>query len=237
MRNTPPLNYFLLLAVMLLVPGLAAAENTNRYSVGVNLKPSTWKGENPGNNADFSSKSAMLSLEAKIQRGRWFGGLTLSGGEFNFSDTSPARPTGPALPVGQTVTIKRGEADLVAGYRFWERISLFIDLKNVINTWDNDNYKVEYTGLGVGASGFMPLSPQWLLFGSIGFVPMDIKVQGDSVGSSKRSALNIGFLYRTGDRFNISLALNSQTQVNEYDDGSEQTHELGSLAIGVNATF
>ena len=225
-----------LLAACLLLPSLATAGSGMQFSLGTSLKSTTWSGENPGSGGRFEAQAPMLSLEARLQRGRWFGGLTLSGGEFEFADTSPARPTGPALPATQSVTVSRGETDLVAGYRIRERIALFADIKSVANTW-SDNYKMEYSGLGIGISGFLPLGSRWLIFGNLGFVSMDIKVQRSSIGNAKRSALNMGVSYRIADAFNVSLAINSQSQINTYRDGSEQTHELGSLALGINATF
>lgn len=235
MKNKTRFQYFLL-AILLLATPLAWAQTEARYSLGAKLDFSTWEGDNPGG-ADFKAKAPMLGVEVKIQYANWFGGLTLAGGEFKFDTLSPTRPTSP-LPIGsEPVTIKRSEVDLVLGYRFWPRIALFLDLKNVSNEWDTDSYKTEYNGLGLGISGHHPLSPEWTLFGNFGVVPMNIKADGQEVGDATRSALNIGFLYRINQRMNLSIGLQSQTQIDDYDNGLEQTHRVSALTFGINAAL
>ncbi len=235
MKNKILFRYFLSVTLLLATP-LAWAQAEVSYSLGAKLDVSTWEGDNP-NNADFKAKAPMLGLEAKIQYANWFGGLILAGGEFKFDTLAPARPTNP-LPAGsEPVTIKRGEVDLVLGYRFWPRIALFLDFKNVSNEWNSDGYKTEYNGLGLGISGHHPLSPKWVLFGNVGVVPMNIKADGQDVGDATRSALNIGFLYRIGQRANVSIGLQSQTQTDDYDNGLEQTHRVGALTFGINAAL
>lgn len=223
-------------SALLLVASQSFAQTDTQYSIGAKLDFSTWEGDNPGG-ASFDAKAPMLGLEAKAQHAKWFGGLTLTGGEFKFDTLAPSRPTNP-LPTGsEPVTIKRGEVDLVLGYRFWERISLFLDFKNVTNEWNTDGYKIEYNGLGVGITGFHPLTPEWTLFGNLGFLPMNIRADGQEVGDARRSALNVGFLYRMSPRFNLRIGLQSQTQTDKYDGGGEQTHSIGALMFGINAAL
>jgi hypothetical protein len=221
---------------LLLVASQAWAQAETRYSLGAKLDFSTWKGDNPGG-ASFKAGAPMLGLEAKVQHAKWFGGLTLTGGEFTFDTLAPSRPTNP-LPAGsEPVTIKRGEVDLVLGYRFWSRISLFLDLKNVSNEWNTDGYKTEYSGLGIGITGFHPLSSQWTLFGNFGFLPMNIRADGQEVGNATRSALNVGFLYRINPWLNLRIGLQSQAQIDKYDSGGEQTHNINALMFGINGSL
>lgn len=220
---------------LLLASSASWAESDGQFSLGAKLLSATWKGENP-DGADFESQSGQLSLEAKYQQQSWFGGLTLQGGQFEFDDVAPERYDHKDFG-GETVKIKRGEVDLVAGYYFWERVSLFLDIKNVGNEWVADGYKVEYSGLGLGVSGYHPMSETWSFFGSFGLVPMTIKADGKEIGNATRSALNVGFLYRFAPRANFTIGLQSQTQTNDYDDGTEQTQHLGALVFGVNGTL
>lgn len=210
------------------------AQTNTFYSFGAKINLATWDGDNPGSGNNFESKTNMLGLEAKVSHGAWFAGLTLLGAEFEFDDVAPARPSNPLPPSSDPVVIKRGETDLVLGYRFWPKISLFLDIKNVTNKWDTDNYKVEYTGLGIGISGFHPVSPKGILYGNFGFVPMNIRADGKEVGEAKRSAFNIGFLFKASPSISLSVGLQSQNQINDYDDGSEQAHGLGALMFGIN---
>jgi len=235
MKNRILFRYFLPLTLLFASPPIWAQTETH-YSLGAKLDFSTWEGDNPGGES-FKAKAPMLGLEAKIQHGSWFGGLTLAGGEFEFDTLAPTRPTNPFPSGSEPVTIKRSEVDLVLGYRFWPRIALFLDLKNVSNEWDTDRYKTEYNGLGLGISGHHPLTPEWTLFGNFGVVPMNIKADGQDVGDATRSALNIGFLYRISQRMNFSIGLQSQTQTDDYDNGLEQTHRIGALTLGINAAI
>ncbi len=225
-----------LAAGLLFCTNPARAQAETRFSIGAKLDFSTWKGDNPGG-ASFEADAPMLGLEAKIQHAKWFGGLTLTGGKFKFDSTAPNRPTNPLPPSTEPVSIKRGEVDLVLGYRFWSRISLFLDLKNVSNEWDTDGYKIDYGGLGMGITGFHPTSAKWTLFGNFGFLPMKIRADGQDVGDASRSALNVGFLYRMTPRLNLRIGLQTQQQTDKYDAGGEQTHSIGALLLGINAAL
>lgn len=224
-----------LAAGFLLVASQASAQSKVQFSFGAKVDLSNWEGENPGG-ADFDEKGSMLGVEAKIQYGKWFGGLTLAGGEFDFGTPAPSRPTKP-LAARKETTIKRGEADLIMGYRFWPRIALFLDIKSVNNEWDADSYKIKYTGLGFGVAGHYPLAPKWTLFGSLGFVPMNIEADGKDVGDATRSALNVGFLYQLTKSLNLSIGLLNQTQTDDYDEGDEQTHNISALTLGINVAL
>lgn len=220
--------------ICLLSSSSVFAQTNTTFSFGAKLNLATWDGDNPGSGNNFEAKTNMLGLEAKVAHGSWFGGLTLLGAEFEFKDDAPARPTNPLPPSSNPVVINRGETDLVLGYRFWPKISLFLDIKNVTNKWDADNYKMEYIGLGIGISGFHPVSAKGTLYGNFGFVPMNIKADGKEVGEAKRSAFNFGYLYKASPRISLSVGLQSQNQTNDYDDGSKQTHGLGALMFGIN---
>jgi hypothetical protein len=237
MRCKCGLEAWLLACTMLLATGATWAGTPTQFNLGAKLHMATWSGDNPGGGKKFEAKSGMLGLEAKLQHQRWYGGLTLLGGQFTFDEVAPTRLDGYTPPSGEKVKIKRGEVDLVAGYYFWSRVSLFLDIKNVSNEWDADGYKLQYTGLGLGVSGFHPLSPSWSLFGSFGLVPMNIKAEGDKVGTATRAALNVGFLYRLSERVNFTIGVQSQSQTNDYDNGTEQTHRVGSLIVGITGSL
>jgi hypothetical protein len=236
MKKVPLLTYFCragIASTLLFSASQGWAESDTRYSVGAKLDFSTWRGDNP-NGSSFDTRAPMFTLEAKAQHNNWFGGITLSGGEFRFANTSPSRPNN-ASPMGNnSATVKRGEADFILGYRFWQRVSLFLDLKNINNEWSSDAYKVSYTGLGWGVSTHQPLSSQWVVYGNFGLVPMNIKANGQQIGDATRSALNVGLLYRLHRGINFNMGLQSQTQVDNYDNGSEQSHRIGALTLGVN---
>ncbi len=228
---------YLITALCLFAMPLAWAQSGSQYSLGAKLDFATWGGDTPAGGKSFEAGSTLLGLTGQYRHQRWFAGLTLLGGEFQFDTVAPARPTQP-LPTGsEPVTIKRSEVDLVMGYQFWRRVGLFLDLKSVGNEWVGDGYTVNYLGLGLGVNGHLPLSPAWTLFGNVGIVPMTIEAQGEKVGRAGRGALNVGGLYRASPHVSFSVGLQAQSQTNAYDDGTEQTHALGALRVGLNASF
>ena len=68
------------------------------------------------------------------------------------------------------VNVKQSDFDLVFGYYFWPQVSLFVDIKAVGNEWNSNDYKQSFSGLGLGASGFLPMNERWTLYGSLGFI-------------------------------------------------------------------
>jgi len=228
---------YLIMGLGLLLTPPAWAQSDSQYSLGAKLDFATWGGDNPAGGKSFEAGSALLGLTGQFRHQRWFAGLTLLSGEFEFTAEAPARPTQPQPSGSEPVTIKRSEVDLVLGYQFWRRAGLFLDLKSVGNEWQSDGYTVNYLGLGLGVNAHLPLSPAWTLFGNVGIVPMTIEAEGEKVGRAGRGALNVGVLYRASSRLGFSLGLQAQSQTNAYDDGTEQTHALGALRVGVNGSF
>lgn len=211
-----------------------AAEDPIKISFGAKLQLSTWEGNNTGNqNADFDSNGNQFSLSVSFKKGRLFGGVNFQGGTFDFSNGSPNRVRENGSSSASNATIERGEFDLLLGYYFWDQISLFLDIKSVTNDWQNEAYSLKYGGLGFGVMGFHPLSPQWTLFGSVGWIGnLDIEADGNSIGDGKSSALELGGLFRINDVMNFTIGVKSQHQEYEFNNQEKQTHDIGGLVIG-----
>jgi hypothetical protein len=114
-----------------------------------------------------------------------------------------------------------------------------MDIKNIGNKWNNQNYEFSYNGFGMGVSAFRPINTQWTLVGSIGFVPnLTIKdSDGGTIGDGSGSALDIGFLYHVAEKTNLSVGLKSQSNKLEFDTGDKQDHQRGGLYIGIAHQF
>lgn len=215
------------------IPHAHAAEPT-QWSVGAKLHATNWTVQDQSTGVETDADDMRLGLAVKFQNGRFYGGLSLLGGDFEFTGNAPARPTGPASTL--PTTIKHGDTDLVFGYYFWPKVSLFLDLKNVSNEWD-DGYKVEYGGIGYGISVVQPISQRWTFSGSFGLVPMRIELNGSNIGDAGRSALELSMHYTINQQFNMSFGLKSQAQTDEFDNGLKQEHHLGALVFGANLMF
>ncbi len=232
-RGLAPLLAALLGALAL--PVFAQADDPLTMSVGAGVQLSGWQGENEGSSeTDFDAGGGLLRLNVSLQKGRFYGGLSLTGGRFDFEEGSPDR-VGPesSAPPDREATVERGEFDLLLGYWFWERVSLFLDVKSVSNEWQGESYSLRYSGLGAGVSGFVPLAEPWTLFGSFGVVPLTIRALGEDIGDGRGSALEVGVLYRLGQRTSLSFSLKNQHQEYDFDSGADQTHDLGGLAFGI----
>jgi hypothetical protein len=225
--------------------------------LGVKLLGSNWKGENVTSANDFeSTNGGQFALNLVYQYNRLYTGANFQGGDYKFKDDAPDQIsksdsvyTISRLQPGEELTIKRGEADILVGYYFWPKISLFLDLKSITSEWkdndpDTDNYAMQYLGLGFGISGFIPLNENWMLFGSFGIVPSGTIRQikgGDKgeIGDGSSGALEFGAIYNINRNNRLNFGLKSQWQNYEFDNvaRSEQKHQLGGVFVGYNYLF
>lgn len=233
----------MLVIIPLFIASLSASFASNAeqtplsVSFGITLQPARWQGENKSGGSDFDANASQLQLNARIKKDKFYGGLSFQGAEFNFSGGAPDIITAAGSQVTNNATIKRGEFDLVAGYYFWPRVSLFVDLKSITNEWQDINYSAKYAGLGVGATGYIPLDADWLLFGSVGVARLNIKTGGSDIGDGQGSALVIGFLYKLTTQSNFTISLKTQHNEYQFDQGPDQVHDIGGLVIGFNHTI
>lgn len=219
----------------------AWAESSSPLSLGLGVKllwPAGMEIENQNTEKTVNSDSgAQLGLNLVLQKGRFYTGLNLQGGNYRFNDETPQQ-----TPDEDSETINRSEFDLLVGYYFWERISLFVDLKAINNEWQDQDYKLGFGGLGLGISGFIPLTQKWLLFGSLGFVPVaNIEENGKNAGDGTSAALEFGGIYNFNHRNRINFGFKAQQQTYNFDDdfnnGQKQTHGLFGLFVGYNHLF
>jgi len=241
----PLISIVLGVLVAALLPRAYAQEKDPLYiTLGARVQGGGWEGnnENSSDTSFDSDNGGTFGLRLVMQKGRLYGGISLQGGEYDFENGSPDRIFGAPLPLGSIsddkATIKRGEADLLVGYYFWERVSLFADIKNVTNEWQSENYSLRYTGLGFGVSGFIPLNERWTLFGTLGIVPrLNIRNDSDGIGKGTGSALEFGVVWRMLDATNMVFSLRNQHQEYDFDNDAKQTHDIGGIAIGINHRF
>jgi len=209
-----------------------ADEAPVNVNLSVSVQPARWKGENLNGGTKFEANSSQLQLNLNVRKENFYGGLSFQGAEFEFSDGAPNKVNKTISVQDDNATIKRGEFDLVFGYYFWPRVSLFIDFKNITNDWKDDNYAVTYKGMGFGVSGYHPINADWVFFGSLGFVGFNIETDNKSIGDGKGSALVAGALYKLSNHTNFTISLKSQHNEYNYDQGSEQDHDIGGLVFG-----
>ena len=218
--------------------------------LGVKLLGSTWQGENEDTNTEFkSSNGGQFGLNLVYQYKRFYTGVNFQGGEYKFKDDAPDKIYEIGKEPSDDVKINRAEADMLVGYYFWPKVSLFLDLKSITNDWkdddpDTENYATNFIGLGLGVSGFIPLGEKWMLFGSFGLVPNGTirVVKGDDkgeIGNGDSGALEFGAIYHFNRNNRLNFGLKSQWQNYEFDNAarSEQRHQVGSLFIGYNYLF
>lgn len=216
-----------------------AAEAPVNVSLGVSLQPARWQGQNKNGGSDFDANASQLQLNLRIRKDKLYGGLSFQGAEFDFENGAPDKVVDISTPplVDDNTTIKRGEFDLVFGYYFWPKISLFVDLKSITNDWQDANYSTRYGGLGFGVSGYTPINKDWLFFGSLGAVNLNIKTGGTDIGDGRGSALALGFLYRITPKNNFTISIKSQHNEYSFDQGVEQVHDIGGLVFGFSHTI
>ena len=215
-----------------------ADESPLNVSFGVSLQPSTWDGDNTTSGTSFDASATQLQLNLRIRKGGFYTGLSFQGASFDFDGTAPEQVTksGISVPSSNT-TVERGEFDLVFGYYFWRHVSFFADFKRITNKWDNTGYSARYNGLGLGVTGWYPVSQNWVFFGSLGFVGLNIETGGDTIGDGDGGTLVLGFLYNATKHSQLTIGLKSQQQTYNFDNGTEQKHGIGSLVFGYSYTL
>lgn len=217
----------------------SAAMAESNISLGVVLNGSGWKGDNGSGRNDFDSdKGGQFGFRASYSRDRLYFGLSLQGGDYQFNNTGPTQFTSGGEITTNNVDVTHSDFDLLAGYYFWPRVSIFLDLKTVASEWQNNGYEQSFSGLGVGISGFNPLNDRWTLYGSWGVVGGNIK-QGDSreLGDASSSALVVGTNYTLSKNNYLNMGLKLRNYEFEYDDGNQQDYSLNGLFVGYNHVF
>jgi len=219
---------------------LHTANANERIIIGTKLLAAGWQGDNGSVSDSFNSdEGGQLALSASYSINKFYTGLSLQSGEYKFSGAAPDQFTQSGRVNVSNTKIEHGEFDLLAGYYFWDNISLFVDLKGIGNTWKNSNYKQSFGGLGFGVSGFLPVKNNLTLFGSAGFVgngdiedPSDVKV-----GDGSSGALDIGAIFKLTSNSTINVGLKFRTYNFEYLDNTSQEYSINALFVGYNHSF
>lgn len=236
MHHTKTLIYSLLFASLVSSNAFA----NERINLGAKLLFAGWQGDNGGLSSSFNSdEGAQIAFSASYSLDKFYTGISLQSGKYNFSGTAPDQFTLSGRTSSSNTDIEHREIDLIAGYYFLKNVSFFIDLKGVNNTWTDNNYKQSFGGLGFGVSSFLPVSKSLTLFGSAGFVGRaDIKDNNkQKVGDGTSGALEFGAVLKLSAQNTINAGLKFRTYNFKYLDDSSQTYSINGLFIGYNHGF
>jgi hypothetical protein len=230
----------LLLILLLNFLGAGFVNAEGRITLGAKILAAGWQGDNGSGGSSFESdEGGQFALSAAYALNKFYTAISLQGGDYTFSGTAPDQFTQSGrVNVGNT-KIEHREIDVIAGYYFWDNISLFADLKEVNSVWKNNNYEQSFGGLGFGASGFIPLKNDFTLFGSIGFVGKgDIEDAANvKVGEGSSSALEFGAVYKLAENSSINFGLKFRAYDFEYLDKTKQEYDINALFFGYNHNF
>lgn len=217
-----------------------AAVADERITLGVKLLGTGWSGDNGGVSSSFKSdEGGQLAFSASYSLEKFYAGISLQSGNYKFDGTAPDQFT-PAARVGSSnVEIEQRELDLLAGYYFWETVSLFVDIKGVSNTWSSSSYKQNFGGVGFGASGYMPINASWIGYGSVGFVGRgEIKDEDKvKVGDGTSGALELGAVYRMAPASTLNMGVKFRNYRLEYLNNTTQDYSINALFVGYNHEF
>lgn len=208
-------------------------------SIGVELNGIGWTGDNGRGNSRFDSdRGGQFGYNISWLKDSFYLGLSLQGGDYDFDRSAPTQFTENGPVTVENETISHSDFDLLAGYYFWDQVSLFLDLKGVGSRWKNNDYEQSFGGLGFGVAGFHPVNEKWTIYGSLGFVGGDIKDKSKTVlGEAYTSALIVGTNYSLDESNYLKMGFKSRSFVFDYDDGNDQDYELNGLFFGYNHVF
>ena len=227
------------LAAALLALTSLAAQADSSMSLGVSLNATGWSGDNGAGNSNFESdQGGQLGFSLSYSKNLWYAGLSLQGGEYEFSQTAPSQFTSSGNLATQNTKIKHSDFDLLVGYYVWDQISLFVDLKAVGSQWQNNQYEQNFSGLGLGIAGYKALNKNWTLYGSWGVVGGKIQQKDNSqLGDASSGALTIGASYQLNRLDRLSMGLKLRGYQYDFDNGQSQRHDLNGLFFGYNHVF
>lgn len=216
--------------IIMPMPLLAA----NSLSLGVTLNGAEWSGDNGSGRSSFSStEGGQFGLSANVNLDKFYVGISLQGGDYSFSSNAPDQFTSSGTVTAADTKVEHGDFDLLAGYYFWPRVSLFVDLKGSGSKWKNNGYEQNFGGLGIGVSAYHPLNRDWLLFGTLGFVNGDLKENDKStLGDGRSRALTFGGVYSIAADQHLNFGLRLRRFDFDFDDGNEQNYTLNGIFVG-----
>lgn len=228
----------LLVNVQLLLISPAQAVEEWRLTLGGKLQGLTFKGDNGvSGGKDFEADTTAVGLSAGLQRGSWYTGLRLSVGDYDFTDGAPDIEPIEGPSSVESVTVGRGEVDLMFGYYFWPQVSLFTGVKFISHEYQDQDYRLSYNGGSVGIAGYHPLNERWSAFGNLSVTNLNMRKEGDKLGQSNGSALEVGVIHRLSEESMIAISLHGQNQKNKFDINENQTHEIGGISFGFYHSF
>jgi hypothetical protein len=226
-------------AMVISLLSLGGQAQASSLSLGVSLNGTGWSGDNGAGNSSFESDNGgQLGFSLSFSKDRWYVGLSLQGGEYEFSQVAPTQFRSDATQPTQNLTVNHSDFDLLAGYYVWDRISLFIDLKAVGTQWQNNDYEQGFGGLGLGISGYHPLNENWTLYGSWGVVGGKISEKNNTeLGDAGSSAFTIGASYKLNPLDRLSMGLKLRSYQYDFDNGESQQNDLAGIFFGYNHAF
>jgi hypothetical protein len=231
--------YFILSIAVIYNSVSAYADDDLSFSLGAKIIASNWDGTNSSSGTEYEqTEGGQFGWNLGLQKGRFYAGLSLQGGEYNFSGDGPDQVTVLNTVKVTNVKVTRSEYDLIAGYYFWDSISFFLDIKSVVNEHDKNNYEQKFTGIGIGISGSWPINDDVSLYGSFGFLTSaDVLANDKKVGSVDSSALEFGAVFRVANSHRLNVGLKAQGQEYSFNNGSTQRHNVSGLFFGYNYLF
>lgn len=210
-----------------------------RITVGVKLLAAGWQGDNGSVSSSFNSdEGGQLAFSASYLRDKFYAAISLQSGNYNFTGAAPDQFTQSTRISSSNTEIEHRELDLLAGYYFWPKVSLFVDIKGISNTW-SDGYEQSFGGLGFGVSAFIPVNEDWTGFASAGFVGRgDVKDANElKVGDGRSGALEFGGVYRLAQNSTINMGIKFRNYSFEYLDDTSQDYSINALFVGYNHGF
>lgn len=224
-----------------------ATQNNNplTLTLGGKVHSGGWTGENKGGitNDIESEKGRGIGFSVGLRKGKFFTVFNVQAGSYEFDDEQPVYnpdPISEDLDLSETdeLTINTGFVSIGAGYQFNRYFALQGGIKSHSQAWEDLNREVDYIGVGIGATGFIPLSDSWTLYGTLGINGMDIKDKdGHNIGDGSSTSLELGAAFRISPFSSISFGFKNEAVTAEFDGGNEQEHNIANFYFGYNHGF
>jgi len=213
-------------------------ENPLILTLGGKIHAGGWSGENRGGNSgDIESESGSgVGLSVGLRKSSWFGVVNLQSGSYEFDDQQPNYD--PEFIDSEELTIDSGFFSLGVGYQFNRYFAIQGGFKSHGQKWQDFNRELVYAGLGFGFTGFLPISQNWTLYGTLGLNVLNIEDKdGNDIGDAGSSSLELGSAFRLTPYSSLSFGFKNEFVDSEFDSGNEQEHNIGNFYFGYNHGF
>lgn len=235
---------FAAVAVMVTLFGGAAVAEETKTSLGVKAWLSSWEDHDSLYGTDNYGSVLLIgpAVEAKFKNNVFLrGSLLFATSDYEYTYFDPPYD-------GKTIISNRTDLDLMAGYMFTKEFGAFVGYKFMTADFTDEwpigtvtfTSDITIKGPGIGVLGNIPVSETAALYGSLGWIFLDIEAKSTSGTASNDMdgpSAEIGAVFNVSPQSVITVGYKYEKFSGTYSDGTSFDETFAGLTAGFNYTF